>query len=83
MASTVCYSIWQGKYLGKYKDRNGMDRRNFGEFIAWIEITMNFGRQKVYPTHGQSSILIIQELIFYSLIPTFFLTVLGHVSQTN
>jgi len=50
--------IWcsakQSKYFQRCNVRNDGDCKNFDNFIAWIEITMNFERPEVLQTHSQS-----------------------------
>jgi len=49
--------IWgsarQNKYFQRCIDKNDKDCKFFCNFISWIEITMNFGRQRVYQTYSQ------------------------------
>jgi len=49
--------IWgsarQNKYFQRCIDRNDEDCKKFGNFISWIEITMNFERQKLGLTYDQ------------------------------
>jgi len=47
-------STRQNKYFQRCNDRNDRNCKDFGYFIAWIEITMNFKRPKVLQTHSQS-----------------------------
>jgi len=69
-------STWRSKYFMKCNDRNDGDCKNFGSFIAWIEITMNFEKQKVLQAYSQSpnSSNFNHSKITFSLNTFYFLT---------
>jgi len=46
-------SARQNKYFQRCNDRNDRDCKNFGTFIAWIEITINFESQRLGLIHDQ------------------------------
>jgi len=46
-------SAMQSKYFQRCIDKNDEDCKFFGNYITWIEITMNFEKQKLGLTHDQ------------------------------
>jgi len=45
--------VEQSKYFQRCIDQNDGDCKKNCNFITWIEISMNFGRQNALQTHGQ------------------------------